>query len=189
MFASEEMLPFGQGREQGFYFIHQGFVKLSFAYENVIRPIDILEAGDIVGQLFENPSLGLLAKAVDFADVQYIRIKEFNALAARAPELDNLVTAHSQKTLLKALQRAVVLQLPDLRARVAGTLMTLSREESQILPPIDRTTFADLAATVSDSASRIISEFDSQGLIIREGKRVRILKRKKLAEKLNLSKK
>lgn len=182
LFKEGQELPFGTGKENGFYCIQEGHIKIESAVKaGVIR---ICGPGDIVG--YENT--GHVAHAMEVSKVCFINRAEFLVAQNTVPEIADGIIQALIKILSIEEERIIGLENHSIRNRTAAALLSLARKfgtatKDGVLLDVkmDRKTLAKLAGTVVESIARVLTEFGNEKIVKRSGRKIHIVDEKKLA--------
>ena len=178
LFTRGEALPFSErdGSVNGLWCIRSGYVKLSYTYGNLTRPIRICGPGDLVGYGHWHCDHRFVAEALEAVSACLLEKERFDVMQRESPELNATLVKLACQRELQTAQRLAILQSRSVRSRVAGTLTSLERKfgergarGSRIPVRIDRKTLASLSGTVPETLARVLSEFEGNGWILRDG--------------------
>jgi CRP-like cAMP-binding protein len=117
--------------------------------------------------------------------VCFIDVKNFMHVLALNGAFSEQVLIHCSGNYLAALERMVGLSQKQMHGRIADALIYLSKEiynSAVVGGEISRQDMADYTSMSKDSAIRILKEFERDGIIILDGKRIEILSDERLHE-------
>lgn len=173
-FDANTLLPFEFENEMGFYCIQSGYVKLT-SEEGVIR---ICGPGDLVGfGMGEVDSEEIVA--LEEGAACFFTNQLFFQLQMKSPSVSSGIINMLSYIVNLNNQRIIDLEFFSVKNRVASILLSLSRKfgvltllGKKIDIKLDRPTLARLSATGLESLSRILTEFENDQLIIRDGRKI-----------------
>jgi|GEM_PF-3698408 len=158
--------------------VHGGHLKIQHELRGQERTVRIASPGDLIG--FRNwfSSNEYSARAIEAGEVCFFKNEDFEELRKSHVISENIIKALCE-TLRSSDQHVASLEAFPLRSRVASTLLGLYHKMGRnpyLL--IDRVTISEMAGTVPESLARILTEFENENMIERQG---RILYLKNLA--------
>lgn len=111
-----------------FYFIKSGKVKISKIVKDVEKTMDVLEAGDIFGEMaiLEQQPRSASAIAITQVNVLHFNRENFVTLMTGQPQLALKLLFIFAKRIYDAKRRAMILLLEDEQARVADVFLMLA---------------------------------------------------------------
>lgn len=114
-----------------FYFIQKGQVKIVKIVKDVEKTMDILEDGDIFGEMaiLEEQPRSASAIAVNQVDVLDFNSENFTTLMSSQPQLALKLLYIFAKRIYDAKRRAMILLLEDEQTRVADVFLMLAEKE------------------------------------------------------------
>lgn len=134
-----------------FYFIKSGEVKISKIVKDVEKTMDILEAGDIFGEMaiLEQQPRSASAIAVTEVNTLHFNRENFVTLMTGQPQLALKLLLIFAKRIYDAKRRAMILLLEDDQARIADVFLMLAEKE----PGYDHIKEMNLNVSVTDVAN------------------------------------
>ena len=166
----------------GFLCMKRGYVKLDYKYAKLARPVRICGPGDLVGYGNWHCDYRVVPVALEAGCACFIEKASFLALQNAIPELNERILKLLCQIELQYQQRVSVLQGRSVRGRVAGVLASLERKfgerstrGSRIPIRIDRQTLASLSGTVTETLSRVLTDFEDKAWITRDGRFLHVL--------------
>jgi len=175
----------------GIYCINRGKVKLTrtgeAGREQIVR---LAREGDSVGYraLVSGTPYQLTATVIEDASICFIPRQTFNTLMADNPSLTGTIIRQLTQDLAKAEQKQVSLAQKQVRERLAETLLMLREfygcedDHRTLRSRLSREDIANYVGTATETVIRLLSEFSKEGLIVLEGKKIRITDQKGLCE-------
>jgi len=180
-FATRETIPFRKGKRDGFWCVRSGYVKLSYAYAGLSRPVRICGPGDLVGYGHWHDDYRLVAEALEPVSGCFFERDRFLALQREVPDINDGLVKLTCRVAVQNAQRIAFLQSRSVRSRVAGLLTSLERKfgerterGSRIPVRVDRKTLAGLSGTVVETLARTLTEFEDEGWISRDGRAIHV---------------
>jgi len=178
--------------QKGFYFILSGLIKLEMVSPTP-RIIRLCKTGDLVGYgnwLTDSTTKYRLVALQDCV-VQFWSHKGFEEARLASPELSDLVIRHLVQVVLHKDERLASLENSSVEERVKSLLKWMGRNfgtksDEGILIDIhlDRESMAQLAGTVSETFSRVLTLLEHDGIISRKGRQIVITDLDGLNEKI-----
>ncbi len=176
----------------GIYCINKGQIKVyktgKIGKEQIVR---MAKDGDVLGyrSLLEGSSYSATAEAIEDSTICFIdkkcfmetlednaglSLKVIQLLSQALGEAENFIQSLAQKSVRERLAESLLL----LKAKYG-----VDPEDKTLLAiTLTREDIANLVGTATETAIRLISEFKEEGLISFEGKRLRFINIKKLAD-------
>jgi len=130
----------------------------------------------------------LTATVIEDASICFIPRQTFNTLMADNPSLTGTIIRQLTQDLAKAEQKQVSLAQKQVRERLAETLLMLREfygcedDHRTLRSRLSREDIANYVGTATETVIRLLSEFSKEGLIVLEGKKIRITDQKGLCE-------
>lgn len=180
----------------GLYCISSGKIKLSAlgldGKEQILR---FAKNGNIVGyrSLLCNEAYHCSAIAIEDTSICFIPKDVFFKLIVQNPALSLEIMQLLGNDLKDAEDHIVSLSQKNVRERVAEALLFfkavygLENDQKTIQIKLSREEIADYVGTSTETAIRFLSEFNADGIIQTEGKKIKILNLNKLIQTANLS--
>ncbi|MBL7785366.1 MAG: Crp/Fnr family transcriptional regulator [Chitinophagales bacterium] len=180
----------------GLYCISSGKIKLSAlgldGKEQILR---FAKNGNIVGYraLLCNETYHCSAIAIEDTSICFIPKDLFFQLIVQNPALSLEIMQLLGNDLKDAEDHIVSLSQKNVRERVAEALLFfkavygLENDQKTIQIKLSREEIADYVGTSTETAIRFLSEFNADGIIQTEGKKIKILNLAKLTQTANLS--
>lgn len=195
-FAKKGQAIFSEnGIPRGLFCISSGKVKLSMlgldGKEQIVR---LAKAGDIIGyrSLLSNDRYHCTATALENVDYCYIDKTYFLNLVHANPAFCSDIFKKISLDLRNAEQTIVSMSQKNVRERMAEVLLFLKttygfeNDGITLNVQLSRAELADYVGTSTESAIRILSEFNQDRLIHLNGKKIQLLNQEKLAYTANL---
>lgn len=180
-FGQGETIPFTKGSAAGFWCMQSGYVTLSYAYAELSRPVRICGPGDLIGYGHWHDDYRLVAKTLEPVSACFFDKDRFLALQRDVPEINEGLVKLTCRIAVQEAQRIAFLQSRSVRSRVAGLLTSLERKfgertdrGSRIPARVDRKTMAALSGTVVETLARVLSDFEHEGWISRDGRAIHV---------------
>lgn len=183
------------GLPMGLYCIHKGKIKLSTTgpdgKEQILR---LAKDGDILGYraLLSNDRYHCTATALEDCDFCFIEKDYFLNLVVSNPKLCIGIFKKIAEDLKSAEDHIVSLSQKNVRERMAEALLFFKatygfESDGQTLNiQFSREEIADFVGTSTESAIRLLSEFNHDKIIELKGKKIRIVNLDKLVRTANL---
>jgi CRP/FNR family transcriptional regulator len=186
--ASEkgENVPLKHGSADGFVCIRSGYAKVIYKYAGLARPVSICGPGDLVGYGYWHCDDRLALEALEDVGACFFTKTDFEALVREEPEMSEELRKVLCRNALQKAERIGMLQSRSVHSRVAALLASLERKFGERAPngsriPVgDRETLAALSGTVVETLARVLTHFEENGWIVREGRRLRVRNRNAL---------
>jgi CRP-like cAMP-binding protein len=179
----------------GLFCINEGKVKIyktgESGKEQIIR---IAQAGDFIGYraLLADETYASSAAILEEAKVCFIPKESFVHVMTNDTDFRKRLMKEVCHELGIVEQKVADLSQKSVRERLAGTLLMLKEtygidgEKSQLLNiALTREDLANLVGTATETVIRLLSEFNKDGLIELNGKKIKILQADKLAREAN----
>lgn len=188
-FSPGEPLMFERDGEKVLYCIRSGHVKQNAKKGNHDSAVHIAGPGEIIG--FDDPAQPPELPAVALGEVEacYIRRTSFMQLLRNSWVASQVMFKNFMNAIWARDEMIVGLASLSLRSRVASVLLHLnskfgasSPHGSMIDVKIDRATLAELSGTVVESLARVLTEFETENIIRRRGRRIFVVDAAKLQE-------
>ncbi|MEK6555269.1 MAG: Crp/Fnr family transcriptional regulator [Bdellovibrionota bacterium] len=184
LFERNATLPTSVDEKSGFYYIEKGHVKISATYGNVPRTILINRPGDFVGLSWPANSPSLSATAISPVTACFYDRSLTEPLSRSTDEVQAFLRGQTHGSLLRTGFRIWALQAHSVKARVAGTLLSLidptglriENISERTIETVDRRTLAELSGTVIETLSRVLTELEEAQIIIRDKRSITVLK-------------
>lgn len=114
-----------------FYLIQKGKVKISKIVKDKEKTMDVLEPGDIFGEMaiLEEQPRSATATAVDTVTALHFNRENFVTLMSSQPQLAFKLLVIFTKRIYDARRRLRILLLEDIQAKVCDTFLMLSEKE------------------------------------------------------------
>lgn len=178
-FKDGKRIPFTFDGRVGFYFLHQGYVKVIGGAKNETKLIRIAGPGDLLGYarwLAPEGNYGFVS--LSNVTVSFFAKDDFLKLQERSPFLTSEVIHWLTKVLLAHESRIFSLTNSNAKVRVAGALYELRKSfgnsiggsDAAAATPIDRKTLAELCGVANEVLSRVLGDFEKDGIIVRNGR-------------------
>lgn len=171
---------------QKFFCIYEGHVKIVVRDRKNQKSIRICGPGDLIG--FQIPDSYLL-QPIDSVTVCMIDATAFHDLQLKVPEISIGIIENLLKTTYSKDKQLRGLENHSVKNRVAATLVNLTDRFGVITDDgtmidftVDRKTLAELSGTVVESLARVLTELEDEKIIIRKGRKIKILDRAKLQD-------
>ena len=186
-FKKNDFLPLASG----FYCVRDGYLSVGANLSDGPNTVRICGPGDLIGYGTWDASLNgaHTLKAIKEGSVCFFEKNDFLRLQSRSPNIAIRINQMLCKIIAQKDARISSLQNHSVRNRVASLLMSLNKKfgvrseyGSKIDIPIDRGTMAQLAGTVVETLSRVLSDFEEDKLIFRKGRGIYILSESKLKQ-------
>ncbi|MDO4225519.1 MAG: Crp/Fnr family transcriptional regulator [Bergeyella zoohelcum] len=172
----------------GIYFIKKGTLKLSkcgvYGKDQILK---FIKEGDFIGyrSLLIGEHFQAKAEAMTPVEATFISKEFFLHLLEAAPKLCFAMLQKFAYELGESSNTITVLAQKTVRERLAEILLLLEQKlgrdpEGFIKISLTREEIANLVGTATESAIRLISEFKHDGLIVTEGRNIKIINRDRL---------
>jgi CRP-like cAMP-binding protein len=172
---------------EGIYCIRRGAVKIeSLSESGQSHMLHVVQSGGILGLRanLDGKPFEADAVAIQATDLCFIPSKVFNDLLLKDPSIA-LTALRSVTSELHAMEKRFC-QATDLTAteRIAEALLHLKdRFEDQSW---SRREFAEWASTTTETVIRTLAQFEKEGLIQLDGRKISILDRRRLLERAKI---
>jgi CRP/FNR family transcriptional regulator len=188
-FGKGETIFFEGDPGNGFYMVAEGKVKIfkmSFAGKEQI--LHIFGPGEPFGEVpvFHGQPFPASAETLVKSTLIFFPREKFIALVHENPSLALNMLAVLSMRLRRFVTQIENLSLKEVPARIAGYLLYLLEEQGSkdsVELEISKGQLASLLGTIPETLSRIFAKMSDEGLIAVDGKKIRILDRKALAER------
>jgi CRP/FNR family transcriptional regulator, cyclic AMP receptor protein len=156
-----------------FYFIQAGRVKIVKIINNVEKTIDVLEVGDVFGEMaiLEEQPRSASALALDHVKVLRFRRENFDTLLQGNPQLAYKLLIIFSKRIYDAKRRLMILLLEEPQLKVMDVLNMLSEQDPHldiqeaITLKVTMQEVANWAGMQISDAQKILTHFNSLGKI------------------------
>lgn len=175
---------------EAFYYVKSGKVKIFRSYEDGKEHIvHILDKGDIFGEatLFTGISYPASASVYEDAILVTIKNKDLEKLLSESPELSLRLVRLLASKLAEAQQKIRELTFNDVYTRTASMLLKLAANHGRdtgsstvIELKLSRQELAEMAGTVRETMSRVISRFKKDRAIAERDDKIVILNKSML---------
>ncbi len=121
--------------------------------------------------------------AVTDADVCYIDVEVFETILKENPDFSHAIILEFCKNELESFRRCANRTQKQIRGNMADALLEFSTnifKSDTFVLPLSQSEFANLVDTSRESVSRVLSEFDKDGIIKINGKEISIINKKSL---------
>lgn len=168
----------------GMYILHNGKVKVSkIGDEGKEKIVRFAKTGDLLGYraMLSGDMYTASAYAIDEVTICYIPKETFYKVIQRRPELSFKLMKLLADDLKLAERNSTNIAQKNVRERMAETLLILKEtygfEEDNITLNVylTREEIASVAGTSRETATRLLSEFNADGIIALEGKKIRLI--------------
>lgn len=154
-----------------FYLIQKGRVKITKIVKDKEKTMDILDSGDIFGEMaiLEEQPRSASAVALDNVQVLHFNRDNFVTLMTSQPQLAYKLLVVFAKRIYDAKRRVMILLLDDLQAKVADVFMMLSEKEpnsqdlKQVVLPVSIDDVANWCGEPTDSVQGVINHWAKIG--------------------------
>lgn len=190
-------LIFKEGQyPNGIYIITQGKVKISkFGFEGREQIVRFATVGDILGyrSLISEEKYSCTAAAVSETHLCYLSQEVISKYLRSNPELGFQFMKLLATDLRNAEERSIRMAQKPVRERIAEAIILLKEvygyeeDNSTININLKRDEIAGLAGTVRETATRLLSEFCEDEIIVVNGRKIKILDLNKLEKSANHS--
>lgn len=173
---------------KGVYFIEKGTAKLSksgvYGKDQILR---FCKENDLIGyrSLLCGENFQAKAEAMTAMEAKFLPSEVFLHLLEVDPKLSYAMLQKIAYELGESANTVTFLAQKTVRERLAEIMILLEQKlgtdpEGFIKISLTREEIANLIGTATESAIRLISEFKQDGLIVVEGRNIKILNREKL---------
>ncbi|HNP20435.1 MAG TPA: Crp/Fnr family transcriptional regulator [Panacibacter sp.] len=172
-----------RGNPLGLFCINRGKIKLTATGENGKEQIlRLLKEGDVIGyrSLISNDRYHCSAVAIEDSSVCFIPRSAFNNLIKENSAVSYEVMKLLSDNLKKAERQIVSLAQKNVRERMAEALLFfkasygINTEDKTLNVALSREEIADFVGTSTETAIRLLSEFNGDDLIKLHGKKIQI---------------
>lgn len=178
----------------GVYCINAGKIKLAMigseGKEQIVR---MAKPGDIIGYkaLLSGDRYSATATAIEDCNICFIPREIFLVILQKDAELSFEMMKLLSNELKQAEEKITHLAQKPVRERVAETILFLKEtygidKDNQINILLTREEIANLVGTATETAIRLLSEFNKDHIIELSGKKIKILDTDKLVKTANL---
>jgi len=183
------------GNPLGLYCINHGKVKLAATGENGKEQIlRLLKDGDVVGyrSLISRERYHCNAVALEDSSICFIPKQSFFSMLHDNSTVGFEVMKLLSDNLKKAEDQVVSMAQKNVRERMAEALLFfkasygLNEQDQSLNVSLSREEIADFVGTSTETAIRLLSEFNQDKLIELKGKKIRLLEISKLTRLANL---
>lgn len=178
-FRDGQTVPLNEPGNEGFFYIHSGYVKIVYSHRGELSVVRIAGANDLVGfARWWGPAGRYKMVALSEVTASYFRREDFSRLQEKSAYITNEVIRWIMEVLTYQETRTFSLSAQTAKERVAFALSDLYKRFGQSIGgsnfrksvPVDRKTLADLSGVALEVLSRILSELESENLIKRQGR-------------------
>lgn len=190
-------LIFKEGQfPSGMYIVTKGKVKVSkFGFEGREQIMRFAKEGDILGYraMVSEEQYSCSALAVTETQLCFVSRKFINQAVRNNPDLGFNFMKLFARDLKIAEEKSLQLAQKTVRERVAESILILAevygleKDNSTLKIILKRDEIASIAGTVRETATRFLSEFCDDNIIIMDGKKIKILDINRLSKKANSS--
>lgn len=175
----------------GLYCINRGKVKLTKLGENGKEQIvRLAREGDVVGYraLVSGTPYQLSSTVIEDASICFIPRQTFHLLMKENLALTGRILRQLTQDLAKAEQKQVSLAQKQVRERLAETLLMLKEfygcEEDHLTlkSRLSREEMANFIGTATETVIRLLSEFSKEGILVLDGKKIKVIDQKALRD-------
>lgn len=178
----------------GVFCINTGKIKLSmFGDEGKEQIVRMAKPGDIIGYkaLLSGDRYSATASALEDCNVCFIPREIFLLILQKDASLSFEMMKLLSNELKKAEEKITHLAQKPVRERVAETILFLKETygvdaENNVNVTLSREEIANLVGTATETAIRLLSEFNKDHIIELSGKKIKILNLNKLVKTANL---
>lgn len=178
----------------GVFCINAGKIKLSMTgdegREQIVR---MAKPGDIIGYkaLLSGDKYSATATAIEDCNICFIPREIFLVILQKDAALSFEMMKLLSNELKRAEEKITHLAQKPVRERVAETILFLKETygidaENNINILLSREEIANLVGTATETAIRLLSEFNKDNIIELSGKKIKILNHQKLIQRANL---
>ncbi|WP_426493456.1 Crp/Fnr family transcriptional regulator [Hymenobacter sp. 102] len=181
---------FQQGsRALGLYCVYQGKVKISkLSADGKEQIIRLAREGDVLcyRSLMMGQFCTTAATALTDCVVCLIPRPDFFSLLEQNPQFSHSLLRLMARNLGEAEERLLHAAYKPVRERLAEALLLLEQAfrpatDEPFSMPVSRDDLAALTGTTKETASRLLSEFRDEGLVLTQGSRIIVLDREKIS--------
>jgi CRP/FNR family transcriptional regulator len=180
----------------GLYCVNSGKIKLStLGFDGKEQILRLAKSGDVIGYraLLSNERYHCSAVALEDCSICIIDKKYFQQSIENNHKLLFEVVKKISSDLKTAEEHIVSLSQKNVRERVAEALLFLKatyglmEDEQTINVSLSREEIADYVGTATETAIRLLSEFNQDKIIELSGKKIKIINLQKLIKTANLN--
>lgn len=179
-FSANESISITAEDSQYFYCVQQGHLKLGTEGTLDKGIIRICGPGDLVG--YDTSTFHRNIQFLEKGKICFIQRSEFIKLQNSAPEVSEAIIHALIKIIKIKDERIIGLENHSVKNRVASALFSVAKKFGiqtqnglQIEAKIDRKALANLAGTVVESLARVLTDLESEKIILRRGRTIFIL--------------
>ncbi|WP_236959351.1 MULTISPECIES: Crp/Fnr family transcriptional regulator [Joostella] len=177
----------------GVYCIKSGICKLTKLSSNgKSQIVKFIKRGDLLGQrsIVSDDAVSLSAKAIEDMEVCFIPKAEILTVFKENSSFSADIVNDICYDLKLANNHIVQMAQKPVKARFASALLSLNDEfgtgeEGFLKITLSREEFANIVGTATESMIRMISDFSKKGLIITDGKKIKINDKVKIEQLSN----
>ncbi len=178
-FKAGQSVTFNINNCDGFFYLHEGFTKVTYCRDNLREVIRIAGPNDIAGFARWHSRSGHYGlTTLSEVTASFFKKEDFLAIQNASDTLTSEVILWLMRVLISQEERLFSLKHSTAKTRIAGTLNELHHRFGKciggnnciIAAPIDRKTLADLCGVAIEVLSRTLSEFEKAEIIKREGR-------------------
>lgn len=177
-FIRKKTILFQQDKNgQGFYFIKDGFVKITTTdYKKNTRILDISTSGTIIGELVLN-GMPYIATATVIKDsiLYYFSIQTYNKLTQDYPEIKNLV-ANSILDKVKLLLSDINVKSNPTENQVAFCLLKLIDIYNDVKIDVTQQELSDYTGLTRITIYKILKKWEEDGILQIKNRKIHIFK-------------
>lgn len=172
-------------------YVNQGLIRIYLQTgSNKQINIRLAKHGDFIifSSIFDENIYNYSAVALKDSNVCMIDKEALKQLLLENPDFAMCLTSRNFQNESRYLEIITNLSYKQMRGKLASALLYLSADEfadEDIYQYLTRQDIADFASITVESAIKFIKEFEKEGIIILDGKKIRI-KNKKMLEEINL---
>jgi len=178
----------------GVYCINAGKIKLSmYGDEGKEQIVRMAKSGDIIGYkaLLSGERYSATATAIEDSNICYIPKDIFLVILKKDAALSFEMMRLLSNELKRAEEKITHLAQKPVRERMAETILFLKEtygvdNENHVNIMLSREEIANLVGTATETAIRLLSEFNKDHIIELSGKKIKILDNNKLTKTANL---
>ena len=169
------------------YFIKSGLVKVHVESENKSLILEIAGKSSMLGITSLNHSNRYNFSVTAIGDVEAceIDIETIQGIMNNNVGFSSVIINELNNTIDKLLSKVYCLSQKNIQARMADLLVSFSNKvfgSNEFVMPLSRNELAELTNMATENVVRTLKEFDANGLIKLEGKKIKVLDYKKLLE-------
>ncbi|MDR3629814.1 MAG: Crp/Fnr family transcriptional regulator [Desulfocapsaceae bacterium] len=184
-----ETIFFEGDKGSGFYMVDSGKVKIyKMSFSGKEQILHIFGPGEPFGEVpvFHGQPFPATAEVLVKSSLLFFPRDKFIQLVHDMPSIALNMLAVLSMRLRRFASQIESLSLKEVPARLAGYLLYLSEEQGgtdTVALEISKGQLASLLGTIPETLSRIFAKMSEEGLIVVEGRNIRILDRESLADR------